>query len=155
MSMLETLLDPQRRHKAAEVQVRLKEVMGHRVARDAAQRNYLYGFAREQMALEQLERLGNANADQSLYEQLAEGLALQGNFEAAAAIAPEGPRKDAYKAKANAVANVGEQQCGCPASHQVNGQEQSTQLAASKVFTGKVSIQFTRCLECGAVSAYA
>src|SRR6185369_16868987 len=103
MSMLETLLDPQRRKKAAEDQARLREIKGSRVARDAAQHNRLYGFAREHLALQQLDRLGDGNADQTLYEQLAEGLALQGHFEEAAAVAPEGARKEAYQAKATAV----------------------------------------------------
>lgn len=149
MSMLETLLDPQRRKKAAEDQDRLREVMGPRLARNAAQHNFLYGFARERLALEQLERLGDGHADPKLYEQLAEGLALQGNFEAAAAIAPEGERKKFYQEKVEAVARVNEDRCVCL------GKVSGAQIAAGKVFTGKVTIQFTRCQWCGAVSAYA
>ena len=150
--MLEALLDPERRKKAAEDQARLKQLMGHRVARHPAQANHLYGVARERLALEQIDRLAN-DADQTLvaplYEQLAEGLALQGNLEAAAEIAPEGPRKENYAAKVKAIAHIGESLCVCA------GKVDGAQLPAGRVWTGKVTIQFTRCQWCGAISAYA
>ncbi len=160
MSMLDTLLDPQRRKKAAEDQEKLKATMGHRVARLPAQRNYLYGVARERMALDQLgsfSELPDSTDDHflQLRAQLAEGLALQGLFDAAAEIAPEGPAQKEYEERAKAVMRVGEQGCDHPLTREHDGVEEQTQLPVQKIWNGKVEILFTRCLICSAVSAYA
>jgi hypothetical protein len=159
MSLIETLLDPVRRAKAAEHQVKLAEVMGHRVARRPGQANYLYGVARVAAALELLateDPVPGSERCTQLLDQLAEGLALQSQFELAISLAPDGPRKDQYQLKAIAVSHVGEQQCQCPVTRTTEaGPEESTQLTAEKTWNGKVTIVFTRCLICNALSAYA
>ena len=178
MSTLDALLDPERRRKAREDQEKLQALMGSRVMRQPAQAKYWYGLARERMALDQLSRKGTdvTVADEPvLFLQLAEGLMLQGKFEAAADVAPEGEHKREYEAKAKAVANVGEQQCAHPltqavGSHgisplaqqehadQIEGakaRQEATQLPFEKIWTGKQTITFTRCLICGSISAYA
>jgi hypothetical protein len=181
MSMLGTLLEPGRREKAAEDQLKLSQVMGPRVARLPAQSKYLYGVARERIALDQIGQVEGADASTqpALFNQLAEGLALQAKFEAAAAVAPEGAHKDEYLAKAAAVALINEQQCEHEASRPivslgpraglsaealrehpdaapaVAARQEATQLLMEKIFNGKVVITFTRCIICGAISAYA
>lgn len=166
MSMLETLLKPERRQKAAEDQEALRQVMGHRVPRQPEQANYLYGVARERMALDQLEHLDlNEESEkvENLLNQLAEGRALQADFEGATELAPEGEHKEQYRAKAKAVANINQQQCGHPLlrlTGYANGKPnkpvgESTQLKSETAWNGKLTITFTRCLLCGSISAYA
>lgn len=158
MDMLQQLLDPERRAKAAKDQAELKQVMGHRVARRPGQANYLFGVARERMALNQLTVVGNLDDESrdALLSQLAEGLALQAKFEAAAQVAPEGDHKQEYFAKAEAIARVNEQQCACPVLQDAgDGGKEATQLSSEKAWNGKLTISFTRCKICKAISAYA
>jgi hypothetical protein len=178
MPMLDTLLDPERRQKAQEDQVKLQALMGPRVMRQPAQAKYLYGLARERMALDQLAEKGSgvtAEDEPGLFLQLAEGLMLQGKFEAAAAAAPEGPHKQEFEAKLAAINSIDEQQCADPPTRQVptdgisalakrehadqvdaaQSRMEATQLPFEKVWNGKQTITFTRCLVCGAISAYA
>lgn len=157
--MFDTLLDPERRQKAAEDQAKFEAVLGRRVARQPGQVNYQFGLSRERAALDQLSLLGpdaNKETFPALFAQLAEALALQAKYEDAIAVAPEGPHKEEYIAKAKAVEHVNEQQCNDPLSRDDgHGRQEATQLTSEKVFNGKVLITFTKCLECGAISAYA
>lgn len=175
MSLLDTLLDPDRRQKAREEQVKLQALMGPRVMRQPAQAKYLYGVARERMALDQLAQQGAGEASQEVFLQLAEGLMLQGKFEEAAQVAPEGLHKREFEQKAVAVSRVNDQQCADPlkqstqahgissqAQNEHSGQvaaaiarQEATQLPFEKIWNGKQIITFTRCLICGAISAYA
>lgn len=178
MTMLDTLLEPARRQKAAEDQAKLAAVMGSRIARMPAQAKYFYGVARERIALDQIGQSANAEAQPELFLLLAEGLALQGQFQTAADIAPEGDHKKEYQAKATAVEHINEQQCPDPLSRPMDldaraglsaealrehpeaaagvaARQEATQLLMEKIFNGKVVITFTRCLVCKAISAYA
>lgn len=179
MTMLTALLDPERREKAARDQEKLRAILGPRVVRRPAQAKYLYGMARERLALDQLSLAGDVadiSSTPDLANQLAEGLALQCRFTEAAAIAASEPHAAEYKAKALAVEHVNEQMCADPptqphgghhglsadaiANHPgevagVKARQESTQLAFEELFNGKVTIRFTKCLLCGALSAYA
>ena len=140
--MLDTLLDPVRRAKAAEDQEKLRAVMGRRVNKDPIAAKFLFGQAREHMALDQLAR----SQTDVLLAQLADGLFLQGKFDGAVEMAPEGDRKEEYKLQAKAVAHVNEPQCEHPTDRQ---------HTTEKIFNGKTTISFTKCLDCSAISAYA
>ncbi len=177
MSLLDTLLDPERRKRAQEDQTKLAAVMGPRVMRQPALAKYFYGLARERMALDQLAHVGggDVHSNPDIFNLLAEGLALQGKFESAAEVAPEGAHKEEYLAKARAIGSINEQQCEDPLSRPVenNGlsaaarnehpgaeagvkaRQEATQLPMEKIWNGKQIITFTRCLICGAISAYA
>lgn len=162
MSMLQTLLDPERRKKAAEDQAKLRATMGQHVARNPAQANYLYGLARERMALDQLGALSDFTdlSDthvEHLRAQLAEGLAFQGQFDKALGIASDTDKRRAtYAAKQAAIERVGEIICGHPLTRRnADDLEESLHVLIQKVWNGKVEIVFTRCLECNTISANA
>lgn len=177
MSLLDTLLDPERRQRAQEDQAKLESVMGPRVMRQPPQAKYLYGLARERMALDQIAQVTGSDAQShpEIFNLLAEGLALQGKFAAAAEVAPDGVHKHEYLAKASAVEKINEQQCSDPlkrpieshglsaaarnehpgAEAGVKARQEATQLPMEKIWNGKQIITFTRCLICGSISAYA
>src|SRR5690349_7280799 len=146
MSMLDTLLDPERRAKAKEDQEKLKKVWGHRLAKSPAHANFLHGMAREQMALDQLGVNQNPDDAKILMSRLAEGLAMQGKFSDTVELEQDPERKTHYQAQLRAVENVGEQQCEHPIAKQHKSES---------IWNGKVLILFTRCYVCGAISAYA
>jgi hypothetical protein len=165
MTLFEQLFTPERRAENERKQAALREKYGHKLEQNPAQANYVYGLAREQMVLDQLEaiREGTLEADderqQQLYTQLAEGLALQGRFEEAAAITFSAPHKEEYRRKAQALSAAGVPACTCPrevteaSPTDAKGTTRPAQVQFEEVWDGERMVAFVRCLLCGGVGA--
>lgn len=164
MGLLETISTPERREQAKREQEELREKFGHRLAQHPAQANYLYGMAREQQALDQLQAIQDGrltNTDErtkALYNQVAEALALQARFEEAATITESEPHRAEYLAKAAALTNVGVG-CQCPTTmttpspHDAKGVTSPARQRVQEVFDGRAIVTLTKCLICGAFAA--
>ena len=139
MGLLEILLDPDRRAKAADEQAKLKQSIGTRLARSIPHANYVFGVARETLALERLQ----AGENDAAYDQLGEGLALQARFTEATEAVRDIQRRELYAAKAAAIERIGELSCTHTGEH----------LPSQRVWNGKQMIAFTRCVQCGALAA--
>lgn len=157
--MLDVLLDPVRRQKAADDQIKLREKHGHRVPNDPALVHYFWGCAREDQALASLQP-DDFQADQSFFlNQLAEGYAAQCRFaEAAAATKSDAHRTD-YLEKAKAVEGLGSIRCDCPPTlnhrlpNDAKGLNVSSQKPVERLHDGEKLIVLNRCLHCGTISA--
>lgn len=160
-NILALLNDPDRREKTAREQAANRERLGSRLASSPAQSNYLFGQAREQAALDQLEQIPALTDEHraALYNQLAEGMALQGRFEEAASICQSPPHKAEYLQKAEALRQQGVKACECPAqvivasSTDAKGEKQETQRRIEEVFDGEKMVAFVRCDLCKGISA--
>lgn len=165
--VLEIINDPERRAAARREQGLMRERFGHRLAKHPAQANYMYGQARVQTALDQLGAIarGEMTADDErrtgLYNQLAEGLALQGKFEEAGAVALDERYKQEYQAKAEAMRRVGERRCECPAetvtqsARSAKGDRQPSQQRVEDVWDASSErvVGLMKCLLCECYSA--
>lgn len=166
MSLLDVLNTPERREQARKDQEEMREKFGARLANHPAQANYLFGLARQQQALDQLAAVEDEVIDSAgenkrriaLFNQLAEGLALQGKFEDAVSICQSEPYRAVYEAKALAVKHIG---IGCqcpptivkPSDRDAKGEVSQSKQKVEEVFDGTAVIAFFRCLLCGRVSA--
>lgn len=157
--MLDVLLDPDRRRKAAVDQSKLREKHGHRVPNDPALIHYLWGCAREKAALALIQP-DDFQTDQSLaLNQLAEAYAAQARFAEAAATTRSAAHKADYLQKANAVANIDQRLCGCADSfnHRVpddaKGFNVPSQKPIERVHDGEDLIVLSRCLHCQTITA--
>lgn len=164
MSLLDTLLAPARRLEGAQEQDALREKMQSRLPHRLSQSNYLYGLARESMALVGLESLHSHGIDDPsllspVLEQLAEGYALQSRFVEAATTATSASAQKEYAAKAEAVAAIGLRRCNCaPTVHyrlpsDAKGLTLPSLSETDKVWDGRREIVFSRCRLCGTLSA--
>jgi hypothetical protein len=151
--MLEALLDPTRRAKAAADQEKRRETMGHLVSRDPAVSNYNYGLARERFALS----LPEGPARDAI---LVEAYALQGRYADAAKLADDRSHWQ-YGARMCALNGLNQRQCSCPdrtietQAGNAKGQYVPTLTKIEKVFVrGEAVVTFYRCRLCGYISAF-
>lgn len=162
MPMIEELLTFERRQKAAEVQALRRERAGHRVLTDPAQIKFRWGVQRELTASQQLQALQtsgrpDAQREELLCNQIAEGKAAQGKFAEAAAIGKRDTLRAEYEAKALALANP-ESKCECPAKQaqrqpgNAKALETDTQIVAEILWTGDETVTLLRCVLCGKYS---
>lgn len=159
MGLLEVIDTPERREQSRRQQEKLREKFGARLAQRTAESNYLYGLAREQQALDQLRAVaGDAEKEARLFDQLAEGLALQARFAEAADLAQSPGYKAEYRAKAEALTQIGVN-CQCPRSVvtpspvDAKGVTTPAQQALDRVYDGRAEIAFYKCLLCKTISA--
>lgn len=152
----EFLQDPERVKEQREEQAKRRGEFPHVTSRSPAQSNYLFGMARVEQAL---ARLKVKPDDPALFEQIADGYALQAMFEEAAAFSLDEKRKVLYRERAEAVKNIGVQRCACPSVVRVaskrdaKGEEAKTQRPIEEVWAGGRVVQITRCEFCGVLSA--
>lgn len=167
--IIKLLNTPERRAESARVQAEAREEFGHRLAHHPAQANYVYSMGREQLALDQLQVIADEENGQdddaarrtALYNQLAEGYALQGRFNDAAAICIDARLEEEYREKAAAMTAIGDHLCDCPETTTIpsatdaKGQTIRTHTRISEVWDakGKQVVAFFRCGKCGCVSA--
>lgn len=157
MSMLETLLEPERRAKAAEDQVKLREKHGGRVVpNDPAIAAFYWGQRRERSAL---DALAEDRLQEWVLSQLAEGLAAQACYVEAAEVAANPKLKSRYQERARALKMLGVRQCRCPSiqllpdPEDAKGRSLSNPRDIERVYDGERIIVITRCSFCKAISA--
>jgi len=174
MSTLESIInDPERRATAAAQQAKLRAELGHRLAQNPAQAQFLWGQAREQQTLDQLSALTAEDAPEmgeaalrgrtiELYRQLAEGYAAQGRYAdavAASEAGQDGERRAEYEARRDAVESISQARCEHPAEvvepspTDAKGFKRKVRTEIERVYDGGRVIAFLRCSECRAVSA--
>lgn len=157
MSMLYTLLDPERRAKAALDQVKLRaRHSGRVVAHDPAIATFYWGQQREQTALTSLE----LNPLQEwVLSQLAEGLAAQARYAEAAAVAPNATHRQNYNERAMALEFIGDRLCQCPSfqlfpdPNDAKGHSFVNPRDIERVFDGDKIITLMRCSFCKVITA--
>lgn len=161
--MLELLLTPERREKAAETQILRREQMGHRLLMDPARIKFAWGVQRELHATHQLQALqsSGANPEQEgqFREQLAEGKAAQGQFAEAASLSQDADRGAEYQARADALRHPG-RRCTCPdtilqrQAGSAKGRATPTQNPVEVVWTGSGNLTFLLCSQCSILSLH-
>lgn len=157
--MLDILLNPERRQKAAEDQAKARDKFGHRIITDPARSRYFVGQAREQSILAALEGVTDNDQRAHWLNQLAEAYAMQGRFTEAAEIVQRPEHKAEYEAKAKAVLNMG-RKCDCPDTihfplpNDAKGRIEPSQSEVIRIFDGIKTIIFRRCAYCKMISAH-
>lgn len=153
---LELLQSPERREEAARVQAERREKNSHVTNRTPAQAEFLFGMARVESILPVLDQSDNP---EFLLDQLAEGYALQCEFEEAARVTPSEERRQEYLAMAEAIDHLGRDLCGCPSviikpSHyDAKGEREEARHPIKQVYDGRRTITLLKCRSCGKVSA--
>lgn len=153
---LDFLLEPERLEAARGKQAELRTKNSHVTARSPAHANYLVGVARVNAALAKLKV---KREDAKAVEQLAEGYALMGAFEEAAAFSLDEQKKAQYRLRAEAVSHIGVPSCMCPPTVRVQsnrdakGEERETRRVIEEVWIEGRTVQITKCDLCGALSA--
>lgn len=157
MSMLETLLDPERRRKAKEDQDELREKHGGRVVKDdPAIATFYWGQQREQSALAMLD---HDSTHGWVLKQLAEGLAAQARYAEAADVTSDPALKTGYEQRAAALDAAGTRICDCPSiqllpdPNDAKGRAFDNPRDIERVFDGERIITITRCSFCKTISA--
>lgn len=151
------LLTPERRAKAKEVQDLRREQWGHRVPTDPAHVQFRFGVTREQHAYNQLRALHDsgrpdAQKEDQLLNQAAEGKAAQGKFAEAASICKDEIARAEYEAKAKAFDGP---RCSCPSKIQIRqpgnaiAREVDTAVLVARVWTGVEIVRLFQCSQCG------
>lgn len=157
--MLDILLNPERRQKAAEDQAKARTKFGHRIITDPAQSRYFVGQAREQSILAALEGVTDNDQKAHWLNQLAEAYAMQGRFTEAADVVQSPAHKADFEAKAEAVSNMGKR-CDCsdtihfPLRNDAKGRIEPSQSEIKRVWNGKELTIFRRCAYCQTISAH-
>lgn len=161
MDMLDVLLDPSRRAKAAEEQESLREKHGRRVVTDPALATFFWGVGIERTVLEQLQSDDFSEEGARLLKQLADAYAAQARFDEAAALVQDDTARQArYLAYAAAIHNIGTRQCNCPATitypnpHDAKGHVIDSLRDVLRASDGEHVFALFQCRHCDAVSAY-
>lgn len=160
MKTLKDFLKPDARERETARQERLRERYQGRLAQTPAHANHQFGVTRADAALAQIEAAKGAPVPEAVYEQLAEGLALQGRFNEAAQVAPAGARKDDYTRKAEALERRNRRGCDCPDTIRTPGGRDAkgsdprpARRPVVEAFDGRRFITIQRCDACGALWA--
>lgn len=155
--MLDTLLDPERRAKAAEDQVKLRVKHGGRVvSSDPAIATFYWGQQREQSALAALER---NPLQEWVLSQLAEGLAAQARYAEAAGVVPQPGDRRNYEERAAALDALGKRLCRCPSIQilpdpsDAKGRSFTNPRDIQRVYDGDKVIVLARCSFCKIITA--
>lgn len=155
MDLLQFVMTPARRKKAAAYQEEQRELQGHRVNKHPAVSRFLFGVNGERQALELLA----ANPQPHLYEQLAESLSLQAKFARAERFSQDATRKAEYHLRALAMRRVGRKGCNCPdftiqpSRIDAKGERVENVVQFDEIWDGEKLIKLSRCRLCKKVSA--
>ncbi len=161
MELLDVLLEPERRAKAAKEQEQLREKNQHRIVTDPALVTFYWGQNLERTALNQIESNDFSDRGQQALGQLSDALAAQARFSEAADLTQSDAQKKDYHAKALALEHVGERQCQCapekvyPKPGDAKGHRIESLRDIQRVSDGQRVYRLRSCLHCGAISAFA
>lgn len=158
--MLDVLLAPESRQKAAEEQEQLRELHGARVVTDAARVTFYWGKQLENSVLQQLQPDDFSENGKHLLTRLSDAYAAQARFDEAAEFAASDEQKETYRKYAVAIAHAGERQCNCPSviKYPLKDNAKGVQLESLgdvlRVSDGERVFTLRRCRHCGAISAF-